>query len=576
LKNSKRPISGSGCGGISPPRIAVISIAFALAIVAIGFVMIAFRSTQPVTPAGPYPTVVTNGDIWVKVGGGDGETAIYRVDPRRPRDSSAMWTDQGGTFDGASVAPKLVADDYSFSPDGSQVVFSDTVQPGEIDRTALFVMNADGTDRRQLTSGGTYDGLPAWSPDGDSIAYASYRGEDYIPGCLISPLCPTDLYVIDVDGSAPSKLTADVLSETTPAWSPDGSQLAFVALDADGVGTLTTMDADGEGRVEVPTAGSGSISFPSWSPDGTRILFLQYQGGTNHLRTVAPDGSQSRDILDTKADTNFGRPVWSPEGDRIAYAQMSGLVAGVWTINPQGDAVPQRVGSWPGIDGAPIAWRPVLSPATPDLDAPDQTSPSSSVAVSTTYRLSDFEVAFPFVPNWGGNADETKQAGVTYTATWVTPHYPGEGDCTIVLTNGVGDEVGRTEFGFNGERRVSIIARWESIPVDSPPTTASGWCGGDPGSPANFGQGYLWSDPRVTDSSLIAGVEITFDVDWATDVAPGMRKCTLTVVLADGSTRAVGGGIDIGVPHHKSTFLLEGVRADEVSSASVSCHPQPG
>src|SRR4029453_4381340 len=67
----------------SPPRrenrIAVISIAFALAIAAIGFVVIAFRSTHSVSPVGPAPTAVTNGDLWVKVGGGEVGTAIYRV-----------------------------------------------------------------------------------------------------------------------------------------------------------------------------------------------------------------------------------------------------------------------------------------------------------------------------------------------------------------------------------------------------------------------------------------------------------------------------------------------------------------
>jgi Tol biopolymer transport system component len=565
----------------SPPhrdnRVAVISIAFALAIAAVGFVVIAFRSSQPATLVAPEPTVIVNGDIWVKVGGGEVGTAISRVDPQLVRDSGFMWTDSGGTFSSTSVAPELVADDYSFSPDGSQVVFSAQAQEGSFRvPRELFVMNVDGTDRRQLTTDGAYAGFPAWSPDGTSIVYASYRGEDYGSGCLGFSICPTDLYVIAVDGGAPSRLTADALSETTPTWSPDSSQLAFVAVDAEGNGTLQMIDVDGGARHDVPTEGSGSISFPSWSPDGTRILYLQEEGGANHVWVASPDGSQARDLADSRIDTNVGRPVWSPEGDLIAFPRLFAGAAALWLVDPQADRPAFRIAGWPGFNSAPIAWRPLLTTMTPGRNSPDASSQSGPDRVSTTYRLSDFEVAFPFLPNWGGNADDRQLAGVTYTATWVTPHYPGEGECTIVLTNEVGDEVGRKEFGFDGGRRVNVISHWEPIPVDSPPTTASGWCSGDPESPANLGQGYMWSDPRVTDSSQIDGIEITFDVTWVGDAAPGMRRCTLTAVLTDGSTRRVAGGIEIGVPRHDSTFLLDGVRADEVSSTSVSCHPPPG
>ena len=339
-------------------RFAIIAASLAIGLAAVGVVIFAFRSdpstTRPVTPA---RRAVENGDIWVQVGGGDGTTAIYRVDPEFVRGSEAMWTDSGGTFGDTQVAPRLIADDYAFSPDGSRVVFSEEVAQGsgEVPRE-LFVMNADGTGVRQLTNDGVYAGFPAWSPDGNSIVYASYRGNEYIPGCLGVSNCPTDLYVIDAGGGTPSPVATGDVSETTPTWSPDGSRIAFSEVSDGWAGTIVTMRADGSDRVVLQSA--GEVSFPSWSPDGAQIVFLRMQGGTNHLWTVSPDGSEQHDLVDTRTDTNFGRPVWSPEGDHIAFARYAGVVS-LWIIDRAGDRSPERIAGWPGFEGSPIAWRPV-------------------------------------------------------------------------------------------------------------------------------------------------------------------------------------------------------------------------
>lgn len=381
-------------GGLTSPstpsltrRLAIIAASLAIGLAAVGLVMIAFRSdpsaSRPVTPG---RHAVENGDIWVKVGGGDGETAIYRVDPQSVRNPEAMWTDSGGTFGDTPVAPELLADDYAFSPDGSQVAFSaqEDQGSGEVPRE-LFVMNADGTGLRRLTSDRAYAGFPDWSPDGDTIAYASYRGTNYVPGCLGSSICPTDLYVIDVTGGTPSLLVAGDVSETTPSWSPDGSSIAFAEIGEDGVGAIVTTRADGSGRVEL--APTGAVSFPSWSPDGTQILFLKMQDGTNHLWTVNPDGSGHHDLADTRTDTNFGRPLWSPEGDYIAFARPYAGVVSLWIIDPAGDRSPERIAGWPGFAGSPIAWRPIPAetmPSASDVTALVSSSgPSGDTALLT-------------------------------------------------------------------------------------------------------------------------------------------------------------------------------------------------
>jgi WD40 repeat protein len=361
-------------------RVAIIAAALLISTAAIAFFWSAFEPQRTTSPVSPPPMTVENGDIWVQVGGGSyGATAIYRVDPRMQRIPKAMWTDSPSVFGGAQESPELISDDYAFSPDGSQVVFSAQTHEGGSDTPReLFIMNADGSGLQQLTDDGAYAGFPAWSPDGTTIAYASYRGTDYIPGCLGFSICPTDLYVIPTDGGATTLLVANgALSETMPTWSPDGTRLAFAELGENNAGVIVTIRTDGTGRVELSPG--GKVSYPSWSPDGRWILFLNGEDGTNHIWIATPDDSGHHDIVDTRTDTNFGRPVWSPDGESIAFAKPYAGATSLWTIDSAGNQPAERVAGWPGYDAAPLAWQPVfVAEAAPGTPQPS-TSPASSV-----------------------------------------------------------------------------------------------------------------------------------------------------------------------------------------------------
>lgn len=350
-------------------RLAIIAASLVIGMAAVTGVVFAFRSGPTPAPVTPGTMTIENGDIWVQVGGGDAGTAIWRIDPEAGRRGGPMWTDSRGTFAGTPVVPEVVADDYAFSPDGSRVVFSAQVRQGsgEVPRE-LFVMNADGTDREQLTSVGAYAGFPAWSPDGTQIVYASYHGNEYIPGCLGFTICPTDLFVIDLAERSTFPLARETVSETTPTWSPDGSMIAFAQIDDGTSGSIVTIRSDGSDRRQLSP--HGDISFPSWSPDGERILFLRAEGGTNHVWTVAPDGCCAQHVVDTQVDTNVGRPLWSPEGDSIAFARPYGGVPSLWIADPAGDRPPEKLASWPGFTGAPLAWQPVLATSDVDTDGP--------------------------------------------------------------------------------------------------------------------------------------------------------------------------------------------------------------
>jgi len=318
-------------------------------------------------PATQIPEPKANGDIWAQLGGAEVGTAIERVDPITGS-ASILWTDggwpQGSTRTLADhVNQAAVGNDYSFSPDGSEVVFSHypTGAPTRTMGTELFVMDANGTNVRQLTHDHAVDGFPAWSPDGRSITYAGYRGGNFIPGCLGTTICPPDLYVVDATGGTPTQLTSDPFGETTPSWSPDGSRIVFASVRSDGTGTLEVMNADGAARTAI-TSGSGAyLSFPRWSPDGATIAFLREdQGHTMHLWTVALDGSSPRDLLETQADTTFGNPVWSPDGMQIAFARLSSVGPQLWLTDLTGSAHRLATGQ-AGYGLSPIAWQPAVA-----------------------------------------------------------------------------------------------------------------------------------------------------------------------------------------------------------------------
>ena len=181
------------------------------------------------------------------------------------------------TRDGASIYP-------SFSPDGSKIAF--VSGGGNID-----VMNADGSGRVSLTAGAG----PAWSPDGSKIAFSSNRGAS-------SP----DIYVMNADGSDLRRVTTAEDPDFEPAWSPDGRQIVFTRETisntiAIGEYEIFVINADGSGEMQLtdtpprPT-GLGVLvnPAPSWSPDGTRIAFARDDAGGPEIYVMNADGSGTR------------------------------------------------------------------------------------------------------------------------------------------------------------------------------------------------------------------------------------------------------------------------------------------
>jgi len=134
----------------------------------------------------------------------------------------------------------------TWAPTGQQIAFVS-------DRTGtphIFVMDADGTQVRQITTGG-FQTQPRWSPKGDMIVYTQRQGTH-------------DLWAVNPDGSNPRRLGAGPGSNQGATWAPDGRHLAFQSNRL-GPWQIFAMAVDGTGTVQL-TSGPGEHTSPSWSP----------------------------------------------------------------------------------------------------------------------------------------------------------------------------------------------------------------------------------------------------------------------------------------------------------------------
>jgi TolB protein len=188
----------------------------------------------------------------------------------------------------------------------------------------IYVMRADGSGRTRLTDARSRraSGLPAWSPDGSKIAFVRE----------VSPGGRGQVWMMQADGGNPHPVTrrpARNSEESTPAWSPNGRRLTFARIRY-GTRRLTTKlivaDADGAHESVLVRVISKDrlrfVSAPAWSPDGRRILFTRTTLDRHYyfkpsLEGVNPDGTGRRTLAG-----NADGGSWSPDGSQIAFASV--------------------------------------------------------------------------------------------------------------------------------------------------------------------------------------------------------------------------------------------------------------
>jgi hypothetical protein len=242
--------------------------------------------------------------------------------------------------DGSAQTPAPVAGIWS--PDAGHVLRSCN--------NAVCVFRADGTFEQENYYAAAVHGM-GWSPDGTKFVHAEQ-------GCGAS-YCDPDKIRYQGFPSGPS---ADVTAhdDLEPAWSPDGTRIAFVTFRHDprqlnfggppgpaGSTELYVSNTDGTGQLRLTNSpgseggptGTGvddndGESLPSWSPDGTKIAVASNRDGNWEIYVVNADGSGSQRLTNNPA-TDL-RPRWSPDGTKIAFQTDRDGNQEIYAMNPDG------------------------------------------------------------------------------------------------------------------------------------------------------------------------------------------------------------------------------------------------
>ena len=178
------------------------------------------------------------------------------------------------------------------SPDGKKIVFT-SLKDGDLD---IYVMNADGTNVRRLTRQLGYDGGAWWSPDGKRIVYranhpqtpeeiAAYK--DLLAQRLVRPN-KMDLWIMNADGSDQRQITHLGAASFGPSWTPDGKRIIFSSNHHTnprlGNFDLFLINPDGSGLEQVTTA-STFDGFPMFSPNGKKLVWASNRHDANPHET---------------------------------------------------------------------------------------------------------------------------------------------------------------------------------------------------------------------------------------------------------------------------------------------------
>ena len=334
----------------------------------------------------------------------------------------------------------------AWSSDGSKIAFTSDGQ--------IWTMAADGSGATQLTSSGA-NYQPTWSPDGSKIAFTSSRAGIACGGPFVGDDPASEIWVMNADGSNQTPLTSQSRISDSPAWSPDGTRIAWQSMrlfyDANEEVCLPdppeiwVTDPDGTDQRFVVRDNDASFiptMNPAWSPNGTRIAFSSMN--PPGIGFVNPDGA-GQTVINTVAP-NESNPAWSPDGTKIAFdAFVSGGNADLHTMNLDGSGV-VNITNTPAVIETSPDWQPLpVSTSTPSV-RPKGATPAF----------------FPLVPAYNACTAPNRTHGPPLAFPSCSPPQPGSSRLTI----GIGD--GSPAFARGaGSLRMDVAVGQPGPPDDS-------------------------------------------------------------------------------------------------------------
>ena len=288
---------------------------------------------------------------------------------------------------------------------GRIVFVSDRAAPG-LNGREIWTTNADGSNPLRLTTNTVADADPAYSPDGTRIAFTKSN----------------DIWVMNADGSGQVAVTGIEGPDSDPAWSPDGAQIVYVSnQNVTGGGTtgpeLFVRNADGSGPVRrlTDTPNNAASIAPAWSPAGNQIAYESNADGSFEIYTIDATATAS---FGTRRSANalgqnYQNPSWSPDAARIAFERGTGTNVGdttkeIWTMSADGtDPVRLTTNSFYDVqpayspDGTRIAYESNEGGEREIYTRPATAGGTSTNVTSTSAGAADEQ------PDWGWGGPPT-------------------------------------------------------------------------------------------------------------------------------------------------------------------------
>ena len=215
----------------------------------------------------------------------------------------------GGCTGEEASAPKAPS-----TPDAGESELRSIVYESNVEGNAeIFVINEDSSDPVNLSNDPAYDGMPRWTADGTRIIFVSNRdagGKNEEGG-------GNDVYIMNADGSNVRRITTDSAGYAFPTLSSDGQMIAFDGGRNDAeYASVFVMNANGSGVTQITDTGTNE-GYVSWTPDSQRIAYDTFRDGEPEIYMVNKDGTSPVSL--THFESHIGDPRLAPDGKSITF-----------------------------------------------------------------------------------------------------------------------------------------------------------------------------------------------------------------------------------------------------------------